>query len=278
MATATPSLTLRSVLSRAAASAGLDRLSPVTAGLTPAAKALAAVSATRPGTGITLLVVPSDRDVEQMTADARFFYAALESASDAAVEHAILPLPSIQVDPYRGMTPHFRVAAARARALHAAAAGSTRLIVASAAAMLPRVSRHERLLQASIELRAGTAIEPQLLAELLVDAGFTREDPVDEHGAFTIRGGIVDVFPAADVEPVRIEFVGDMVETMRRFDPATQRSTGATDQVHIIPARERFDETLVSIVDFLSASQRLQIVVSEYEQVEQQYVRLIPGD
>jgi transcription-repair coupling factor (superfamily II helicase) len=271
--TSAPSLTLRSLLSRAASAAAFDRLPPVTAGLTAAGKALAAVGAARAGTGITLLVVPTDKDVEQLTADARFFYAALESASEAAVEGAVLPLPSIQVDPYRGMTPHFRVAAARGRALHAAAAGSARLIVASASALLPRVSRSQRMLQASIELRAGTEVEPQLLAELLVDAGFTREDPVDEHGAFTIRGGIVDVFPASDAEPVRIEFVGDMVESMRRFDPATQRSTGATDQVHIVPARERFDETLVSVLDFLSASQRLQIIVSEYEQVEQQVLK-----
>ena len=80
------------------------------------------------------------------------------------------------------MTPHFRVAAARARALHAAATGTARLIVASAAALLPRVSPPERLLRASLAIRSGTEIEPQDLADLLVDAGFTREDPVDEHG------------------------------------------------------------------------------------------------
>jgi transcription-repair coupling factor (superfamily II helicase) len=274
MATTAPSLTLRSLLSRAAAHAALDRPAAITAGLTAPAKALAAVTAARAGAGLTLLVVPSDKDVDQMTADARFFYGALEGASDAAVEQAVLPLPSIQVDPYRGMTPHFRVSAARARALHAAASGTARLIVASAAALLPRVSGNERLLQASIELRAGTEIEPQRLADLLVDAGFTREDPVDEHGAFTVRGGIVDVFPAADAEPVRIEFVGDMVESMRRFDPATQRSTLATDQVHIVPARERFDDELISVVDFLSASQRLRVITSEYEQVEQQALKV----
>ena len=223
---------------------------------------------------LTLLVVPTDRDVEQMTSDARFFYGALEGASSAAVEQAVLPLPSIQVDPYRGMTPHFRVAAARARALHAAASGTARLIVASAAALLPRVSPQERLLRASIELRAGTEIEPQELADLLVDAGFSREDPVDEHGAFALRGGIVDVFPAADTEPVRIEFVGDTVESLRRFDPATQRSSGATDQVHIVPARERFDEDLIGILDFLSGSQRLSVLISEYEQVEQQALKV----
>jgi transcription-repair coupling factor (superfamily II helicase) len=273
MTTTAPSLSLRSLLGKATASAALGR-SPVTAGLTPASKALAAVTTARASTGVTLLVVPTDRDVEQMTADARFFYGALEGASAAAVEQAVLPLPSIQVDPYRGMTPHFRVAAARARALHAAAAGTARLIVASAAALLPRVSSQERLLRASIELRTGSEIEPQRLADLLVDAGFSREDPVDEHGAFAVRGGIVDVFPAADTEPVRIEFVGDTVESLRRFDPATQRSSSATDQVHIVPARERFDEELIDIVDFLSASRRLHLVVSEYEQVEQQALKV----
>ena len=171
-----------------------------------------------------MLVVPTDKDVEHLVMDARFFYGALEGASDVEVERAVLPLPSIQVDPYRGMSPHFRVAAARARAFHAAATGTARLIVASAPALLPKVSRPERLSRASIVLRSGTEIEPLLLADLLADAGFTREDPVDEHGSFTVRGGIVDVFPAGDLEPVRIEFVGDMVESLRRFDPATQRS------------------------------------------------------
>jgi transcription-repair coupling factor (superfamily II helicase) len=271
--TTAPSLSLRSLLGKAAVAAALGR-GTVTAGLTPASKALAAVHAARTGTGVTLLIVPTDRDVEQITSDARFFYGALEGASSAAVEQAVVPLPSIQVDPYRGMTPHFRVAAARARALHGAAAGTARLIVASAPALLPRVSRQDRLMRASIELRTGSEIEPQRLADLLVDAGFSREDPVDEHGAFAIRGGIVDVFPAADSEPVRIEFVGDTVESLRRFDAATQRSTGATDQVHIVPARERFDDELISVMDFLAASQRLQILVSEYEQVEQQTTKV----
>src|SRR5436190_23854535 len=227
MTTAT-SLTLRALFGRAASKASLDRPAHVVSGLIPPAKALAATLAARNGSGVTLLVVPTDKDVEQMTTDARFFYAALEGASEADVERAVLPLPSLQVDPYRGMMPHFRVSAARARALHGAATGTARLIVASAAALLPRVSRPERLLSASLEIRSGTEIDPQNLADLLVDAGFTREDPVEEHGSFAIRGGIVDIFPAGDLEPVRVEFVGDMVESLRRFDPATQRSTGAT--------------------------------------------------
>ncbi len=222
---------------------------------------------------MTVVVVPTDTDAERLATDIRFFYGGLEAASEAAIEQAVLPLPALQVDPYRGMTPHFRVAAARARALHAAVSGSARIIVASAAALLPRTSSPERMLEASIELRVGTEIEPQRLADLLVDGGFTREDPVDEHGAFAIRGGIVDVFPATAAEPVRVEFVGDMVETLRRFDPATQRSTGATDHVQLVPARERFDDDgpLESIIDFMTAVPGgVHWVLSEFDQVGQQ--------
>ena len=276
MATAT-SLTLRALLSRATSRISLDRPAQVTAGLTPPAKALAAVVSARTVSGVTLLVVQTDKDVEQMTADARFFYAGLEGASEADVERAVLPFPSLQVDPYRGMTPHFRVSAARARALHGAATGTARLIVASAAALLPRVSRPERLLSASLEIRSGTEIDPQNLADLLVDAGFTREDPVEEHGSFAIRGGIVDIFPGGDAEPVRLEFVGDMVESLRRFDPATQRSTGATDQLLIVPVREVFDEELSSendprphLFEFLAAAHGLHVIVSEQELVKEQ--------
>ena len=211
-----------------------------------------------------------------MISDARFFYAALEGASEADVERAVLPLPSLQVDPYRGMTPHFRVSAARARALHGAATGTARVIVASSTALLPRMSRPERLLSASLEIRSGTEIDPQNLADLLVDAGFTREDPVEEHGSFAVRGGIVDIFPAGDAEPVRLEFVGDMVESLRRFDPSTQRSTGATDQVLVVPVRERFDEDAdsVPLFEFLSATRGLRVVVSEEQQVREQAQRV----
>ena len=277
MSSGAPSLTLRSILARAVATAGLDREAPITAGLMPASKALAVAGLARSRPGVTVVVAPTDLEAERLASDIRFFYGGLEAASDAAVEQAVLLMPALQVDPYRGMTPHFRVAAARARALHGAIVGSTRIIVTSAAALLPRVSEPERMLLASVELRVGSEIEPQRLADLLVDGGFTREDPVDEHGAFAIRGGIVDVFPAADAEPVRVEFVGDMVETLRRFDPATQRSTGATDYVQIVPARERFDdaEPLVSIIDFMSAAPGgVHWLVSEIDDVRQHALKL----
>src|SRR5262245_15688541 len=160
MSISTPSLTLRSILARAVATAGLDRTVPVTAGLTASSKALAVAGWARSRPGVTVVIAPTDVDAEQLAADIRFFYSGIEAASDAVVEQAVLYLPALQVDPYRGMTPHFRVAAARARALHGAVTGSTRIVVASAAAMLPRMSSPERMLEASIELRVGSEIEP----------------------------------------------------------------------------------------------------------------------
>ena len=94
------------------------------------------------------------------TSDVRFFLSALEALSDAVAERVVLPFPSHQVDPYRGLAPHFRVASARARALHAAALGTARVIVASAQALLPRLPAPESVLTTSFDLRPGVEIEP----------------------------------------------------------------------------------------------------------------------
>src|SRR5439155_7288120 len=86
----------------------------------------------------------------------------------------------------------------------------------------------------------GQDIAPTDLAELLIDAGYTREDPADEHGEFAVRGGILDVFPAGESQPVRLEFIGDTIESLRTYDPATQRSVAAIDQLTIVPLRNLF--------------------------------------
>src|SRR4029078_6893544 len=87
----------------------------------------------------------------------------------------------------------------------------------------------------AIELKPGEAIARQDLGELLVDAGFRREDPADEHGEFAVRGGIVDIFPAGEAQPVRLEFIGDPIESLRQYDPSTQRSVATIDQIVILP-------------------------------------------
>jgi len=301
---------------------------PLVSGLTAPAKALFVASRAAQD-AILIVVVPGDADVERFTSDIRFFVAALEGLSDADAERQILPFVSHEVDPYRGMSPHLSVWSARARALQAAATGTARVIVTSAAALMPKVSRPDRLLAATVSLKPGSEIDPQALADLLADAGFTREDPVDEHGEFCIRGGVVDLFPAGEAQPVRLEFIGDTVESIRRYDPSTQRSTAPIDQIAIVPLKDVFararatgphpvatasddeDDQAVSIrpepvalrpgsrqpranrgveegtlpsppeldrsgslFDYASLARRVQIIVSEHEEVERQGLKL----
>src|SRR6185312_3902158 len=115
-------------------------------GLTPAAKALFVAGAAQAlPHGVVLYVVPTDADLEQAAGDVSFFLAALEGLSAAAADRAVLPFPSHEIDPYRGMSPHFGVVSARARALHALASGSARVVVASAGSLVPRVTSPARL-------------------------------------------------------------------------------------------------------------------------------------
>ncbi len=269
MATAT-SLTLRSVLSSALVKSQLSTAVRGFSGLTPPAKALAVAGAAhRAAECVVLFVVPADADLDDVTSDVRFFLGALEGLSEAAAERAVLPFPSHQVDPYRGLAPHFRVASARARALHAAALGQVRVIVAAAQALLPRLPAPESIVATSFDLRSGVEIDPLALAEILVEGGYERQDPVDEHGEFSVRGGILDVYPAGETSPVRVEFIGDTVESIRRFDPGTQRSIETLDQFQIVPVREPSLEpgSRATIFDYLRASRPMRTVVAEPQDV-----------
>jgi len=255
------SLALRALFRSAATKAGLDAHSGTLSGLTPAARGLyVALRANSTPKDLTVVVVPTDADVDEITSDARYFLDALEGLGESAVADAIVPLPSHEVDPYRGLAPHLQVASTRARALAEIVAGQARVVVISAAALLPRLVPPAQLASASMDLAPGVDLGPQLLAEQLIEAGFSREDPVDEHGEFCVRGGIVDVFPPGDAEPLRIEFIGDTVESIRRYDPSTQRSTRTVDQARIVPIRERLGQT-----DNPSAADlRLESTVFEY--------------
>ena len=151
MATFAPtSLTLRALLKTATGRAGMGVRASRVAGLTPAAKAMYVASAA--SRDRVLLIVPTDGEVERMTGDVRFFITALEGLSDTDAERAVLPFPSHEVDPYRGLAPHMDIASARARALHALTAGTARIVIASAAGLLPRVSTPQHLQSTSLSL------------------------------------------------------------------------------------------------------------------------------
>src|SRR4029453_18748236 len=114
------SLNLQALLKTAAARTGMDSPAPHVRGLSPSAQALyvAARPSHRKST-VCAVLLPGDEDVYPFCIDTRFFLAALEGASASALEDAVKPFPSLQIDPYRNIAPHFGVASARAAALHA---------------------------------------------------------------------------------------------------------------------------------------------------------------
>ena len=258
----------------------MDRLgSAATAGavsgLTESARALFVAGTARRDT-VSLLVVPIDAEVDAMTGDVSFFFASLEGLPDTDARRAVWAFPSLEIDPYRGLRPHFEVASARAGTLCALLRGEARIVVASASALLPRVSAPDRMREASTVLAPGDETSPTALGDLLSRAGFVREDPVDAHGEFCVRGGVVDFFPAGDDHPVRLEFVDETVESVRRYDAATQRSVGAIERVAVTPVHERFDTDdvddappLVSCFEYLVAHD-LRILTSEPHEVAAQ--------
>ena len=112
------------------------------------------------------------------------------------------------------------------------------LVVSSRrAAMRPTVSAAD-LAATSVVLAPGESLDPVALAGRLVELGYSREALVELPGQFSLRGGILDVFPAASAAPARAEWFGDQVETVRLFDPSNQRSVMPVPRVTVRPGRE----------------------------------------
>lgn len=108
----------------------------------------------------------------------------------------------------------------------------------------------------SMTLRVGQDINPERVAEFLTERGFERLDLVEQPGDFALRGGILDIFATADVDPVRIEFFGDEIESIRQFEVGTQRSQRTLDRTRITlppdPAKTRA-KNATSFIRYLPA-------------------------
>ncbi len=149
-----------------------------------------------------------------------------------------LLLPALDVLPGQGMSPHAEILAARADVLDRLSKGDAGIVVMPIAAALVRTNPPEYYRQLTLSLRLHDEMPLDELAAHLESIGYGRHDPVEMAGEYSIRGGIVDVFPPGQDEPLRIEFFGDEIESIRRFDPATQRSTNKLTECVLQPLTE----------------------------------------
>ena len=126
----------------------------------------------------------------------------------------------------------------RLSVLAAVMRGECDAVVTTPSAALLRTIPEELLMNLTISVECGDEISPEELVDRLVTLGFVRVDLVENAGQFSRRGGIIDVWPEADSDPVRIEFFGDEVDRIVCFDPVTQRSLDGAESLSLIPAAE----------------------------------------
>lgn len=123
----------------------------------------------------------------------------------------------------------------RSEVLEQIQTGDIKIIVASIDAVVEKIVSSKQFNESSILIKKGQNISPESLSESLVEQGYTSDRFVGSPGEFAIRGGIFDIFPFSGEYPVRIEFFGDEIDTIREFDPDSQRSIAFINEVRLVP-------------------------------------------
>ena len=182
-----------------------------------------------------IVVVDGAKQAEALTELLDTFFTLFALSKEAARPQL---LPALDVLPYQNFSPHPDIAARRAVALHRLANGAAPITVAPAGSALLRTETAEFHRGLSIKLELNEETPMQDISQHLLSIGYQRHEPVEALGEFSIRGGILDVFPAEAARPVRVEFFGDLVESMRTFDIETQRSVLKISAVTLLPLTE----------------------------------------
>ncbi len=166
-----------------------------------------------------------------------------EAFAFAAPEAEILEFPGWDCQPYDRVSPNAAIAAQRMTALARLArtrssAERPRLLLTTIDALTQRVPPLREMAAKSFSAAPGAAVDLHALAQWLESNGFLRASTVRESGEYAMRGGIVDLYPPSLPAPVRLDFFGDILETIRAFDPESQRTTGQLRALDLVPVNE----------------------------------------
>ncbi|OGW43223.1 MAG: transcription-repair coupling factor [Nitrospirae bacterium RBG_16_43_11] len=178
------------------------------------------------------VITPDSETADTLLTDLRFF-------SWLSASHpAIFSFPYWEILPYDTIPPHTEITHVRMSGYRALLSDTQGIFVIPANSIIQRVITPVILKRLVKKLHTGMEIEKDALAAHLVDIGYEPSDLVSSRGTFSLRGGIVDIFSPGEDNPVRLEFFGDTIESLRSFDPQTQRSVRQIDSVIIMPAKE----------------------------------------
>src|SRR5712671_6739773 len=203
-------------------------------GLSPTAKALLLVLLRRNADRPLVVVVNDNRAVEDFVPILQGF-CELTSACDP---DEVVAMPARDVLPFQNLSPHPELQEERATALWKIATGKASIVVSPVAATAIRLRSTDYYSDLARTIRRGESFDLERLLEQLNTVGYTSTDVVEMPGQYAVRGGILDVYsPEAD-RPLRIEFFGDEADSIRKFDPASQRSSNPVDEALLLPLTE----------------------------------------
>jgi transcription-repair coupling factor (superfamily II helicase) len=176
------------------------------------------------------LVIAADaRELERLADELRFF---------GGPGLTILTLPDWEVLPYDIFSPHPDIVSQRLRTLSQLPDVTRGIVLLSADSLLARLPPVSYVQARSFELKTGAALAIEPLRARLIESGYASVSQVTSPGEFALRGSLFDVFPMGVDSPVRVDLLDDRIDSIRSFDPDTQRSLDSTEQLRLLPARE----------------------------------------
>jgi transcription-repair coupling factor (superfamily II helicase) len=197
-------------------------------GLAGSGRGLAIASAAGDRKGPLLIITVSSFSAQRLEDEIRFY----------ADDLPILPLPDWESLPYDVFSPHQDIISQRLETLYRLPGLTHGVVLASVSTLLHRLPPRDFVTGHSFLLKVGDRLDIQQLREQLIHANYHNVSQVMEAGEFAIRGGLIDLFPAGSHQPYRIDLFGNQVESIREFDPATQRSGATIKSIQLLPARE----------------------------------------
>ena len=181
-----------------------------------------------------VVVTDSNKDADQWECDLLFW-------SNSAIrdpQTAIYSLPAYETEVYSGVSPHAETQERRALTLWQIARQQPKFLVLPAKSLVTRIASKQEILALGARIKRDEDLPPDELVSKLIAAGYVREDPIGNVGQFSVRGGIVDVWSPNSENPVRLEFFGDTIDSIREFDAETQLSKNQLTETDILPMRE----------------------------------------
>ncbi len=181
------------------------------------------------------VLVDGNKQAETLLESTEVFFQLLFEGRDLPAPQLI---PALDVLPHQRLSPHNEIAEARAVGLWRLSAQKIPITIVPLASALLRTESPDFYRQLALTLRVGEEISLEDLVQHLESLGYERREPVEMVGEYSVRGGIFDVFPAEAARPVRVEFFGDEIESIRQFEVESQRSVLKISSTTLLPLAE----------------------------------------